>query len=87
MGSGPHSFGGPTIMMNEVAFRLDGVGMRPDQGRNNSGDKRSVTESADSHPAHSIRMDWNIPDVVIAGGVRKIEQNPVRMDRSRRPTV
>jgi hypothetical protein len=50
---------------------------------NNSGDKRTVTELAGSHPAHSIRMDRNIPDVVVASSVRKIEQNPVRMDRRR----
>jgi hypothetical protein len=50
---------------------------------NNSGSKRTVTESAGTHPAHSIRMDWNTPDVVFAGSVRKIEQNSVRMDRRR----
>jgi hypothetical protein len=83
MGSGPYSFGWAHHNNDEVAFHLHRVGMSLIKVENNSGNKRSGTESAGSHPAHSIRMDWNTPDVVVAGSVRKIEQNPVRMDRRR----
>jgi len=83
MGSGPHSFGWANHNNDEVAFRLHRVGMRLTKLENHPGYERTGTESAGSHPAHSIHMDWNTPDVVVAGSVRKIEQNPVRMDRRR----
>ncbi|MGC1651057.1 MAG: hypothetical protein WA741_34960, partial [Candidatus Sulfotelmatobacter sp.] len=72
----PQSFGWTDHNNDAVAFGVHRVGMSLIKLKNHSRYERTRAVLAGSHPAHSICMDWNIPDVVVASSVRKIEQNP-----------
>jgi hypothetical protein len=58
--------------------------MRPIEVENNSSDKRTGAVLASAHSPYSVGMNRDALNVVVADGVRKIEQNAVRVGCSLR---
>jgi hypothetical protein len=64
---------------NSVSFRLHRVGMGLIEVENDSRNRRAGAVLAGAHPMHSVGMDRNSFNAVVADGLRKVEQNPVRI--------
>ena len=56
--------------------------MRLIQIQNHSRDQWTFTVAGDAHPPHSIRIDRDAAIAGVTGGIRKIEQDAIRMNGS-----
>ena len=56
--------------------------MRLIQIENHSRDQGTLTVPADAHPPHPIRIDRNCAVAGVTGGIKKIEQDAIRMNSS-----
>ena len=56
--------------------------MRLIQIENHSRDQGTFAVAGDAHPPHSIRIDRNAAVAGVTGGIRKIEQEAIRVNSS-----
>ena len=66
---------------NPVSFQRYRVRMRLIEVENDSRDKRIGAVLAGAHAAHSVRIHRDTAKIIVAGGIRKIEQNAVWIGR------
>jgi hypothetical protein len=62
---------------NSVSFRLHRVKMSLIKIEHDARDQGTDAVLPGAHAAHSVRMDRNNLDLVAAGSLRKIKQNPL----------